>query len=120
MMRNPAARVVASCAYKLLLAATLSTAALPVVGQASGRDIYMNSCVACHGPDGQGALPGVPDLVAGDWPAGLDDATLLKRIRDGFQSPRSPLAMPPKGGNPALSEADLRAVLNYMKTMLAR
>jgi len=120
MTRSPPARIVASWAYKLLLAATLASAALPVVGQASGRDIYMNSCVACHGPDGQGALPGVPDLVAVDWPAGLDDATLLKRIRDGFQSLESPLAMPPKGGNRALSEADLRAVLEYMKAMLAR
>ncbi|HXV77713.1 MAG TPA: cytochrome c [Candidatus Polarisedimenticolaceae bacterium] len=104
----------------MLVAAALSSIALPVLGEASGRDIYVDTCIACHGPDGQGALPGVPDLVALDWRAGGDDATLLRRVREGFRRPGSPLAMPPKGGNPALTDADLRAVLDYMKNMLAR
>lgn len=108
-------------AVMLLIAETLSTVAMsPVFAQSPGRDIYMNSCIACHGPDGQGALPGVPDLAGIEWTAGPDDATRLKRVREGFQNPGSPLAMPPKGGNPALTDADLKAVLDYMRKEFGR
>lgn len=33
----------------------------------------------------------------------------------GVQRPGAPLAMPPKGGNPALTENDLRAVLGFLR-----
>jgi len=102
------------------LPASLLLILLPVHAQSSGRDVYMSTCIACHGPDGQGALPGVPDFSDGKWPAGTDDATLLKRVRDGFQSAGSPLAMPPRGGNPALTDDELKAVLDYMKRTFAR
>jgi cytochrome c5 len=36
-------------------------------------------------------------------------------MTEGFQSPGSPLAMPSRGGDPGLSDADLKAVLEYMR-----
>ncbi len=80
-----------------------------------GQLVYNGTCIACHGSDGTGSLPGVPDLTGKTGPLSQDDAVLLGRMADGFQSTGSSLAMPPKGGNPALTDADLKAVLKYMR-----
>jgi len=76
--------------------------------------------VACHGADGTGLMPGVPDFTAADGPLSKPADLLLQHISDGFQSPGSPMAMPAKGGNPALNEADIRAVLGYVKGRFGR
>jgi len=78
----------------------------------SGEQVYKQTCVACHGTDGSGAIPGVPDF--GERLSKSDDA-LLKHIIEGFQSPGSPMAMPARGGNPNLSDQDIREALSYIK-----
>jgi len=80
-----------------------------------GQAVYNGTCIACHGSDGTGSLPGVPDLTGKTGLLSQDDAVLLGRMADGYQSPGSPMAMPAKGGNPALTDADLSAVLKYMR-----
>lgn len=80
-----------------------------------GKTIYGKTCVACHGPDGSGVLPGVPDFTASDGPLTKSDDTLIQHIAEGFQSPGAPMAMPAKGGNPDLSAADVQAVLEYLR-----
>lgn len=82
---------------------------------ASGQGIYTQTCVACHGADGSGGLPGVPDFTGKNSPLSKSDATLFKHIAEGFQSPGSPMAMPPKGGNPDLSAGDIESVLGYIR-----
>ncbi|WP_186408637.1 c-type cytochrome [Candidatus Accumulibacter aalborgensis] len=82
---------------------------------ATGESTYQSSCVACHGADGGGVLPGVPDFTATDGPLAVADEVLVKRIAEGFQSPGSPMAMPPRGGNPGLRDEDIRAVVRYMR-----
>jgi cytochrome c5 len=82
----------------------------------NGEALYNTTCVACHGPGGQGLIPGTPDFRKKD--SGLvtkDLDTLLHNVDVGFQSPGSMLAMPPKGGNASLSEQDLVDVLHYMR-----
>ncbi len=81
----------------------------------SGQAIYNQTCIACHGADGKGALPGVPDFTDEGGRLTKPDAHLLRNMANGFQSPGSPMAMPAKGGNPALSEGDLRNVLKYLR-----
>jgi mono/diheme cytochrome c family protein len=52
-------------------AAVVALATVPrvvVAGTATGESTYQFSCVACHGADGAGVLPGVPDLTATDGP----------------------------------------------------
>ena len=81
----------------------------------SGKDIYFQTCVACHGANGKGALPGVPNFSRADGPLGKANEILHQNILLGYQSDGSPMAMPPKGGNPALTEADIASVLRYLR-----
>lgn len=81
-----------------------------------GKRIYEGTCIACHGADGKGAIRGVPDLTQKGGVLSQPDSVLLEHIEQGFQTPSSPMAMPAKGGDPALTEADLKAVLQYMHT----
>ncbi len=85
-----------------------------VAGQ-SGEAIYKGTCIACHGADGKGLLPGAPDFNQADGRLSKSDEVLLNHVMNGFQSPGSPMAMPAKGGNPDLSEADILAVLKYIR-----
>jgi cytochrome c5 len=83
-----------------------------------GRDLYAQTCVACHGAKGQGAFDGVPDLTLANGRFAKPDHLLLANVINGFQSPGSLMAMPPKGGNPDLSEQDLADTLAYMRVEL--
>lgn len=80
-----------------------------------GEVVYNETCIACHGSDGSGSLPGVPDLRGKGGPLSQADTFLIKRMADGFQTPGSPMGMPARGGAPALTDADLNAVLQYMR-----
>jgi len=80
-----------------------------------GKAVYERGCVSCHGIDAEGAMPGVPDLTATGGPLSKGDAVLLKSLREGVQSPGSTMAMPPKGGNPTLTDGDLHDVLEYLR-----
>ena len=78
----------------------------------SGEQIYKQTCVACHGTDGKGAIPGVSDFKER---LSKSDEILFQHVIEGFQSPGSPMAMPPKGGNPNLTDQDIREVLSYIR-----
>ncbi len=81
----------------------------------SGEAIYKQVCVACHGADGKGTLPGAPDFTSRKGPLAKTDKVLIKNITQGYQSPGSPMAMPAKGGKADLTAADIRAVLAYLR-----
>lgn len=81
----------------------------------SGKAIYDKTCIACHGADGTGSLPGVPDFTKQDGRLSKSDEVLLQNISDGFQSSGSPMAMPAKGGNADLTDADIKVVLAYLR-----
>ncbi len=82
----------------------------------SGKAVYNQTCIACHGADGKGTLPGAPDFSSAKGPLSQTDDILVKHVTDGFQSPGSPMAMPAKGGNTALTDADIRAVVKYLRS----
>ncbi len=91
----------------------------PEIKNIVGMKIYQQNCVACHGSDGTGALAGVPDLTK---IAGFNGKPELhgevfqhfEHVKNGLKRPGDPMAMPPKGGNPNLTEQDIREVLKYM------
>ena len=77
----------------------------------AGQEVYQTGCVACHGA----GIAGAPKLGdKGQWAMriakGLD--TLYTSSVNGVQG--STGVMPAKGGNPALSDAEVRAAVDYM------
>lgn len=90
---------------------------------AHGNKIFMASCAACHGKDARGMTGLGRDLIASEFVQSLDDDALLAFLLKG-RDPSDPLnttkvAMPPKGGNPALSEDDLLDVIAYLRSLSA-
>ncbi len=86
-----------------------------------GKELYAGSCAACHGPDAKG-LPGLgKDLTASEFVKGLSDSELLEFVKKG--RPASDPAnttgvdMPPKGGNPALTDEQLMDIIAYIRTL---
>ena len=82
---------------------------------ATGKETYEKTCIACHGNDGKGTLPGTPDFTSHDGALSKTDEVLIDHITNGFQSTGSPMAMPPRGGNANLSATDISAVLKYLR-----
>ncbi len=80
---------------------------------ASGVSVYQGSCIACHNI-GVGGAPKLGDKLA--WQPritqGLD--VLVQHTIQGFKSPGGKAMMPPRGGKAALSDADIRAAVQYM------
>ena len=76
-----------------------------------GKNIYNGMCVACHGAGVAGA-PRVGDK--GAWAERIDKGatTLYANAINGVQG--SSGVMPAKGGNPALSNDEIKAVVDYM------
>jgi len=76
-----------------------------------GKKIYNGMCVACHGAGVAGA-PRVGDK--GAWAERIDKgaSTLYANAINGVQG--SSGVMPAKGGNPALSDDEIKAVVDYM------
>ena len=85
-----------------------------------GHAIYSQTCIACHGANGKGTIPGVADMTDADGALAKPDEELLKSITEGLQSPGSVLAMPPNGGNPTLTDEDVNAVLAYLRAEFGR
>jgi mono/diheme cytochrome c family protein len=107
---------VTSAVAVVVLASILTPAAAadPATAEA-GQSVYAQTCIACHGVNGKGMIPGVSDLTAADGPLAKSDDALITSIRDGLVTPGKALSMPPKGGNPSLSDADIKAVLAYLR-----
>ena len=90
--------------------------AFQTVSANDGKALYETTCIACHGAKAEGAIPGVPNLGTSGRLA-QSDAVLVGHIINGFQTPGSPMAMPPKGGNANLTDADAKAIVEYLRTV---
>ena len=86
-----------------------------IAKQGDGKAVFTQTCIACHGADGKGAVPGAPDFTSASGPLSKSDDVLLQHVINGFRSPGNALAMPPRGGNPGLSDSDLREALAYIR-----
>lgn len=93
----------------------------PTGDAAAGQERFASTCSACHGPAGEG-VPGLgKDMTTSQFIAGKTDQELVEFIKVG-RDPSDPLnttgvAMPPKGGNPALGEDDLFDIISYIRTL---
>lgn len=88
---------------------------------ANGNKLYHSLCVACHGKGGAGMPNNGKALVHNAFVTSLDDDGLLAFVKQG-RSPSDPknttgIQMPPKGGNPALSDDDILDIIAYLRTL---
>jgi disulfide bond formation protein DsbB len=85
-----------------------------------GRAIYSSTCSACHGLDARG-IPGLgKNLIESTFVHGLSDEELLHFIIVG-RDPSDPanttgIPMPARGGNPSLTDDQLRSVIAFLRT----
>jgi mono/diheme cytochrome c family protein len=85
---------------------------LPVDLAAHGRDVFAAACVACHGTTGTGGIG--KNLAESDFVASRSDDEMLGFIVEG--RPRAlPYPMPPRGGRDDLSDADVAAVVVFLR-----
>jgi disulfide bond formation protein DsbB len=93
----------------------------PAAGAEDGRQLYLATCAACHGAAGQGLPHQGPDLRGSGFLAQSTDDTLLAFLVSGrpVGDPRntSGLPMPPRGGNPSLSDRHLGQIVQYLRTV---
>lgn len=88
---------------------------------AAGKKVFSASCSSCHGPAGEG-LPNLgKDMTTSTFIAGLSDSDLVAFIKKGRDTSdkdnTTGVAMPPKGGNPALKDKDLENVVAYIRSI---
>ena len=87
---------------------------------ANGKEKYEETCIACHGENGKPAIPGLPDFTSRKGPLTKGNSLLLKSIIEGVDRPDADMPMPPMGGNPDLTEDDVRDILSYMRKTFKR
>jgi cytochrome c5 len=103
----PAAAAAAAAAAAIAAAPAAKPAAAAPAAASDGKKIYDTTCVACHGT----GLAGAPKLG--------DKAAWAPRLKAGMPTVyeialKGKGAMPPKGGNMSLSDADVKAAVDYM------
>ncbi|GIX34993.1 MAG: cytochrome c [Lysobacteraceae bacterium] len=79
-------------------------------GSTDGAMIFANLCGACH----QSGAGGAPKLEKAAWSARIaqGEETLIRHAIEGFQGAAG--IMPPRGGNPALSDEQVAATVRWM------
>lgn len=86
-------------------------AAAPVEENAVGKSIYGKTCALCHAAGVAGA-PKPGDKA--DWAPRIAQGNdmLYKHAIEGFNGAKG--AMPARGGNPALKDDEVKAVVDFM------
>jgi len=87
----------------------------------AGEGKFQSTCSACHGPNAKG-LPNLgKDLTISEFFKSSSDAELLAFLKTGRPSSdpanTTGVDMPPKGGNPALTDQDLADIIAFIHTL---
>jgi disulfide bond formation protein DsbB len=79
------------------------------------------TCAGCHGPDGKGITGLGKDMTSSEFIASQTDEQLLAFVKVGRPA-TDPLNtvgvdMPPKGGNPALTDAQIMDIIAFIRSL---
>ena len=97
------------------------SASVPVGDAVNGKKLFDQVCFACHGEGGVGIEGLGKDMTNSVFIADSSDAELLAFVKVGRPvgdpANTTNVDMPPKGGNPALSDDDLMDIIAYIRTI---
>jgi cytochrome c5 len=84
----------------------------------AGREVWLGTCAACHTSDFAGA-PEVTDRAA--WAPRLqqDREVLYEHALNGLHGEKG-TEMPPRGGNPSLSDEQVKSAVDYMVALVKK
>ncbi len=83
-----------------------------------GRTVWLGTCRNCH-EEGFADAPPVGDRAAWAPRVAKGKPVLYAHALQGFFGPAGQM-MPPRGGNPDLSDDDVRAAVDYMLRLVTR
>ncbi|MCP4202203.1 MAG: cytochrome c [bacterium] len=88
---------------------------------AAGRELYLTTCAVCHGPDAKGIMTLGKDLHDNEFVKSLSDDELVAFLAEGRPAThplnQRHVAMPPRGGNPSLSDEELGLIADYLRSI---
>lgn len=88
---------------------------------AAGRARFQRTCATCHGPEAEGVPNLGKNLHDNEFVGSLSDAELVEFLKVGRPAwdPANTqgVDMPPKGGDPTLTEEDMRNIVAYLRTI---
>lgn len=87
---------------------------------AKGQELFNATCASCHGKDAENPSVG-KDLKDNTFVKDNSESELVTFVEKG-RSASDPdnttdTDMPPKGGNPSLSEDDIKDIVSYLKSI---
>lgn len=118
---TPAPTVAPTTAAPAEGAAPAAQAAAPAGDAEKGKAIFATTCAACHGPAGEGVQGLGKDMTKSEFIAGLSDEELVAFVKVGrpISDPlnTTKVDMPPKGGNPALTDEQLTDIVAFIRSI---
>ncbi|HLA98179.1 MAG TPA: cytochrome c [Anaerolineales bacterium] len=86
-----------------------------------GKEAYMTTCIACHGPNAEGMPNLGKDLTTSEFVRSKTNQELVEFFKVGRPA-SDPLNttgvdMPPRGGNPALTDEDLLNIAAFIRSI---
>ena len=88
---------------------------------AQGMELFRGTCATCHGQDARGMPKLGKDLHDNEFIQGMSDVELGTFFKEGrlanHPDNEAKVDMPPKGGNPMLTDEDLRLIGVYVRSI---
>ena len=126
-LKNPGVQAVFTLAVALLAAAcgggggAEAPAAAETAARAEGHELFKQTCAVCHGQGGEGMPALGKNLNANEFVNASTDAQLVEFLELGRPATHPDntrgVDMPPKGGNPTLTDEDLAKIVTYLRSL---
>lgn len=97
-----------------------STSSSGTDADADAQRLYRQNCALCHGIQGEGKPSLGASLQANAFVASSSDAELVQFLAEGRAADHPDnnkgVAMPPRGGNPRLTDEDLASIVSHLRS----